>query len=71
MAVSLSVCSGVGGWLCPISLRACRKDTAAFAFMNNAPYSASDADETTFLRMQTLAWIAPLNEVVLRGLSPR
>lgn len=62
-AVELSVCIGVGGCLCPISLRRCRIGTASRELMKRAPSSASAADDITALMIWAIVSTAPL----LRG----
>ena len=47
--VKLSICTGVGGCVCPISPSVMRKGTADLQLMNVAPHSASDATDMTFL----------------------
>jgi len=47
--VELSVCIGVHVWGWPNSLSVVRMETAVFALMNNAPSSASAADDMTDL----------------------
>ena len=59
-AVELSVWMGVRGCGCPSSSRVFRIGTAVFAFKNNAPSSASAADDMTCLRMVDRLSTAPL-----------
>ena len=59
-AIELSVCSGVGGCLCPISSRMIRMYTASLAMMYNAANSASVADVMTCLIMCAMLSTAPL-----------
>ena len=59
-AVVLSVCIGVGGWGCPISSRVVLAGMASRAFMNNAPISASAADDMTALMICATFNTAPL-----------
>ena len=47
--VELSICTGVGGCLCPISYSVVCKGTAALQLIKVAPHSASDAADMTFL----------------------
>ena len=58
-AVELSVCIGVGGCLCPSSLRVLRIGTAFFALMNSPPSSASAADDITALMIPASVCNAP------------
>jgi hypothetical protein len=46
-ALLLSQMIGVAGWGYPSSACVFRKPSAAWPFMNNAAYSASNAEETT------------------------
>ena len=48
-AVELSVCIGVRVWGWPNSSSVVRMDTAVFVLMNNAPSSASAADDMSDL----------------------
>ena len=59
-AVELSVCIGVrvSGW--PNSSSVVRMDTAVFALMNNAPSSASAANDMTDLIICDMLRTAPL-----------
>ena len=59
-AVELSVCIGVRGCGWPSSSRVRRIDTAAFAFMNNAPSSASAAEDITARIICEMFRTAPL-----------
>ena len=59
-AVVLSVCSGVGGCGCPISIRVWRMGIPIFAFIYNETYSASAADVTTVWMMLVVFRMAPL-----------
>ena len=45
----LSICTGVGRFVCPISSSVMRKGTEALQLMKVAPHSASDAVEMIFL----------------------
>ena len=63
-AVELSVCIGVSGWGWPSPMSVCRIETAVFALMNNAPNSASAADDMTALIIWEILRTAPL----LRGM---
>ena len=49
-AVALSQWMSVGGCGCPISARVRRNTRTSFMFKNNAPNSASAADDATNLR---------------------
>ena len=64
-AVELSVWMGVLGCVCPNSSSVCRMDTAVLALMNNAPSSASAADDITALIICEMFNTAPL----LMGIS--
>ena len=46
--VELSICTGVGGWACPISSSVMSNGMAALQFMKVAPHSASDAADMKF-----------------------
>ena len=59
-AVVLSVCNGVGGCGCPISIRVWRMGILIFALMYNETYSASAADMTTVWMMLVVFRMAPL-----------
>ena len=59
-AVELSVCIGVRVWGWPNSLSVVRMETAVFALMNNAPSSASAADDMTDLIICDMLRTAPL-----------
>ena len=59
-AVVLSVCIGVLGCGCPISMRAILAGMASRAFMNNAPISASAADDMTAFIIWATFSTAPL-----------
>ena len=59
-AVVLSVCIGVGGCLCPISLRECRSGMASLHLMKISPSSASAADDITDLMIWEMVITAPL-----------
>jgi hypothetical protein len=59
-AVELSVCIGVRGCGWPISVSICRRYTASLAFKNNAPNSASAADDITAFIMVAMVKTAPL-----------
>ena len=59
-AIALSVCSGVGGCLCPISSNIILMYTALRAMMYNAASSASVADDITCLMMCAMLSTAPL-----------
>ena len=58
-AVKLSVCIGVRVWGWPNSLSAVRMETAVFELMNNAPTSASVADDMTDLIICDMLRTAP------------
>ena len=47
-AVVLSVWIGVGGCVCPISIKVCLAGIACLEFRKRAPISASAADDITF-----------------------
>ena len=47
--VESSICTGVGGCVCPISSSVTRKGTAALQLMKVAPHSASDVADMTSL----------------------
>jgi hypothetical protein len=51
LAIELSVCSGVGGCLCPISSRMILMYTASLAIMYNPAHSTSVAEDITCLIM--------------------
>ena len=59
-AVELSVCIGDCVWGWPNSASVVRMDTAVFALMNNAPSSASAADDMTDLIICDMLRTAPL-----------
>ena len=59
-AVELSVCIGVCVWGWPDSSSVVRMDTAVFVLMNNAPSSASAADDMTDLIICDMLRTAPL-----------
>ncbi len=59
-AVELSVWMGVRGCACPNSSRVFRIETAVFTFKNNAPNSASAADDIMFLMIVDRLTTAPL-----------
>ena len=59
-AVELSVCIGVRVWGWPNSSIVFRMETAIFALMNNAPSSASAADDMTDFIICDMLRTAPL-----------
>ena len=59
-AIELSVCSGVGGCLCPISSRTICIYTASLDMMYSAADSASVADVITCLMMCAMLSTVPL-----------
>ncbi len=59
-AVVLSVCIGVGGCLCPRNSKTCLVGTASWQLMNNAPTSASAAEDSTALIVCEMVITAPL-----------
>ena len=59
-AVVLSVCIGVGGCLCPRNSKTCLAGTASRQLMNNAPTSASAAEDSTALIICEMVITAPL-----------
>ena len=59
-AMALSVCSGVGGCLCPSSSNMIRMYTASRAIMYNPASSASVADDITFFMICAMFNTAPL-----------
>ena len=59
-AIELSVWSGVGDCLCPISLRMMRMYTASRATMYSAAKSASVAEDMTCLMICAMLSTAPL-----------
>ena len=59
-AAALSVCSGMAGCGCPISLRMILMYTASLAMMYSAASSASVADVMTCLMMCAILSTAPL-----------
>ena len=59
-AITLSVCNGVGGCLCPIYSSIILMYTALRAMMYSAASSASVADVMTCLIMWAMLRIAPL-----------
>ena len=59
-AMELSVCIGVRVWGWPNSSSVVRMDTAVFALMNNAPSSASAADDMTDFIICDMLRTAPL-----------
>ena len=59
-AVELSVWIGVLGCLCPISSKIFLILTPFFALINNAPSSASAADDMTALMISATFKMAPL-----------
>ena len=66
-AVELSVCIGISGCGCPISMSIFLSGAANFALMYNMPDSASFVDDITALMTCTMLWIVPLlaGDVVL------
>ena len=56
----LSVCIGVGGYGCPRNSSTCRAGIASQQLMNNAPTSASAADDMTALMICDIVLMAPL-----------
>ena len=59
-AVELSVCISVRVWGWPNSSSVVRMETAVFVLMNNAPRSASTADDMTDLIICDMLRTAPL-----------
>ena len=59
-AVVLSVCTGVGGCLCPMILRACRAGIASLQLMKRAASLASAAEDITDLMICYTVKTAPL-----------
>ena len=59
-AITLSVCNGIGGCLCPISSKIILMYTASRSMMYSAVSSASVADVMTCLIMCAILIIAPL-----------
>ena len=59
-AVVLSVCIGVGGFLCPIYLIVWRDRMASCQLMKRAPSLASDAEEMTAFMICAMLMMAPL-----------
>ena len=59
-AVVLSVCTGVGGCLCPIILSACRAGFAFLQLMKRATNLASAAEDITALMIWETVRTAPL-----------
>ncbi len=59
-AIELSVCSGVGGCLCPISSRMILMYTASLAIMYNPANSTSVAEDITCLIMWAMFSAAQL-----------
>ncbi len=60
LAVVLSICIGVHGCGCPILVSMLRMCTASFAFKNNAPSSASTANDITAFIIIVVVNVAPL-----------
>ncbi len=60
IAVLLSICIGVLGYLCPISCSVFLQGTASWALINIAPSSASAADDMTALMIWAVLSTAPL-----------
>ena len=60
LAVALSVCMGVGGCGCPISVKMFLMCTASLALMNNPPNSASAAEDITAFNIWATLWMLPL-----------
>ena len=58
-AVELSVCIGVGGFGCPISVSMFLRWTAPFALMKIPPSYASDAEYITALMICDMLRVAP------------
>ena len=54
----LSTSIGVGGYGCPISIKAVRIDTHSWQLLNTAAISASVADDITFAMMEHMIWTA-------------
>ena len=59
-AVELSVCMGIRVWGWPNSSSIVRMETAGFVLTNNAPSSASAADDMTDLIICDMLRMAPL-----------
>jgi hypothetical protein len=59
-AVELLVCTGVQVCGCPISLRVDHMETAILVLRNNAPSSASAADNITALIICDMLYTTPL-----------
>ena len=62
--VVLSVCIGVGGFLCPTISSACRAGIASLQFMKRSPSSASAAEDITALMISETVRMAPLFSVM-------
>lgn len=71
--VELSIWIGVAGCRCPNSWRVSLMIFASFALKNNAPNSASAADDATNLNNVHRTWIAPFNTMGCPslGIDPR
>ena len=59
-AVVLSVCTGVGGCLCPMILSACRAGIASLQLMKRAPSLASAVESITAMIIWETVRPAPL-----------
>ena len=62
-AAALLQWMGVGGCGCPISSKVSLNTLPCFMFKNNAPNSASAADEATNLRAAHNVWMALLRHI--------
>ena len=71
-AVVLSMWNGVAGWGWPSSVRISHTIFACFAFKNNAPSSASAADDTTCFIITHNECIGPFKNIgfLLMGMEP-
>ena len=65
LAVLLSVWTGVGGCGWPSWRSALRSGSESWQLMKMAPISASAAEDMTFLIIEEIVWIGPLEKGVV------
>ena len=65
----LSTCMGVGGWVCPSSLRVVRIGNSSLSFRTLAPISDSAIENITVFMRWHMVWMAPLFVGRVGGLS--
>ena len=61
LAVVFSTCIIVVGCGCPIYIIVVRSRNSSREFINDAPISASDADDMTFVMILHILWMGPLS----------